>query len=93
MCTVCGCSKGNVKIEGRAPGGVKFPYRPHHAHDHGHSTTTTTTTTTTIIMFTPARHRQARQAKRQNISPRSASRRVARRCITVRARPMPMRRA
>ncbi|WP_287877362.1 hydrogenase nickel incorporation protein HypB [Aquitalea sp.] len=39
MCTVCGCSKGNVKIEGRAPGGVKFPYRPHHAHshDHGHS--------------------------------------------------------
>lgn len=39
MCTVCGCSKGNVKIEGRAPGGVKFPYRPHHAHshEHGHS--------------------------------------------------------
>jgi len=36
MCTVCGCSKGNVKIEGRAPGGVKFPYRPHHAHPHDH---------------------------------------------------------
>ena len=40
MCTVCGCSEGNVSIDGK-PGGVKYPYRPrgghtHHGHDHDH---------------------------------------------------------
>lgn len=40
MCSVCGCGEGNVTIEGQANGGVKYPYRAHHAHQsagHAHA--------------------------------------------------------
>jgi len=32
MCSVCGCGEGNVTVEGQSNGGVKYPYRAHHAH-------------------------------------------------------------